>query len=175
MPLYPGSTEISEVTGLQNALDAKASLTGSGAFYWTFSMSHSSTSNTGTADATFFYGNPLNLSAVVSSANRGFAFPYAGTIIAAVSTATFTSGGTGTQTATTPSVSIQNREQSQFSDLLIAHSYSTVNVPDIKRSTGLNIAINGTDTYNFRIVVPGFSTANASALQHHITLYIRPS
>jgi hypothetical protein len=160
----------SDVTGLSTSLSK---------IYWTISMSHTSTSSLSTAptDSTRYFGNPNANAAVTTSSERAFAFPFSGTIIAAVSTAFVgTTAAVGTAN-TTGAVSIQNRTTSAFSDLGISgsnqHVYTSLNSPDIKRATGLNITVNATDVYNLRVIIPGYSTTNASGISHHITLFVK--
>lgn len=142
---------------------------------YTFSQTHTSTSNAGTSDATFYFGVPNSGTATTTITARAFAFLQTGTIWGAVSTLSCTAA-TGTKTATTASVHLWDRTaNASAGDLGLTHNYA--NAIDVQRNTSVNggtgISVSTSTTYAIRVVIPGYSTANATSLVHAVTLFIR--
>ncbi len=117
---------------------------------------------------TYYFGYPHDAVAAISPTERGFRFPYAGTIVAA--NATISVGGTvGAGHATTATIGIYNKTTAVFSSF----GFTGLNYASAQSSyqnSGLSIAVNTTDEYAFYVIVPSHTTA-PTAVRHYANLF----
>jgi hypothetical protein len=115
----------------------------------------------------YYFAYPHDGAALISPSERGFRFPYAGTIIAANATTsvggTLAIGGTGQGI-----VGIFNKNTSSFQPLVTGISYN--GVQQSYRNSGLGISVNSTDEYAFYAITPAFTTAPTS-VRHYANLF----
>ncbi len=116
---------------------------------------------------TYYFAYPHDGAAVITSTERGFRFPYAGTIVAA--NATISVGGTlGVGGSGQGIVGIFNKNASSFQPLVTGISYN--GAQQSYRNSGLGISVNSTDEYAFYAITPAFTTAPTS-VRHYANLF----
>jgi hypothetical protein len=117
---------------------------------------------------TYYFGYPHDAVAAVSATERGFRFPYAGTIVAA--NATISVGGTvGAGHATTATIGIYNKTTATFTSF----GFTGLNYASAQSSyqnSGLSIAVNTTNEYAFYVIVPSHTTA-PTAVRHYANIF----
>lgn len=117
---------------------------------------------------TYYFGYPHDVAAAVTATERGFRFPYAGTIVAA--NATISVGGTlGATPGAGAAIGIFNKTTSTFSSFAFT-GLSWGAAQSSYRNSGLNIAVNTTDEYAFYVITPTFATAPTS-VRHYANLF----
>jgi len=119
---------------------------------------------------TYYFGYPHDVAAVTSPTERGFRFPYAGTVVAANATISVT-GTLGNIPITTGAFGIYNKTTLAaspfgFGQLNYAAAQSSY------RASGLSIAVNTTDEYAFYVTTPNFTGGTApTSCRHYSNLF----
>jgi hypothetical protein len=129
---------------------------------------HATGLNPALGGQTYYFGYPHDAVAAVSATERGFRFPYAGTIVAA--NATISVGGTvGAGHATTATIGIYNKTTATFTSF----GFTGLNYASAQSSyqnSGLSIAVNTTNEYAFYVIVPSHTTA-PTAVRHYANIF----
>jgi len=138
--------------------------------FFTLSLSHAVTANSGTADKVVYFGVSPAQEANETGADRFFYFPAAVRVVGIISTVSVLSPGQGTKNASDATMGLQNAATGEFFNLHVSHNYSKSY--DIVRGAGKNIIVKGSDKYRIRVAIPGYSQANPSNYTHQITLLL---
>lgn len=149
------------VTPTANLVNAPASIAGH----------HATVLTPALGGQTYYFGYPHDLGAVISATDRGFKFPYAGVVVAAIGTISV--GGT---LAVTPSgtaeFAIFNKATSASSQLISIPNTSWGAALSTVRASGLAISVNTTHEYALRLTTPSFSTAPTSC-RHYLNIFFQ--
>lgn len=131
---------------------------------------HRTALNPAIGGQTYYFGYPDDLAAVISATERGFRFPYAGTIVGANLTISVT-GTLGAGAITQGVVGLFNKTTSVFSPF----NFGQLNYGSAMtsyRSSGLSIAVNTTSEYTFYVITPNFTGGTApTATRHYANLF----
>ena len=173
---YSGTNSLTFTNPLQFATNVRANTRtnlGIASYTTPIAAHHATALSPAIGGQTYYFGFPHDLAAVVTATDRGFKFPYPGKIIAATATISITGTlGVGQGVFTSSSVGIENKNTGQvYSFALPFLSWS--NSFNTFARTNLNIQVNATDPFVFRVEIPSFSTAPTS-VRHYVTLFYRP-
>lgn len=117
---------------------------------------------------TYYFGYPHDGAALIAATERGFRFPYAGTIVAA--NATISVGGTlGVTPGSGAAIGIFNKTTLTPSTFGFT-GLSWGAIQSSYRNSGLSIAVNTTDEYVFYVITPTFVTPPTS-VRHYANLF----
>ena len=131
---------------------------------------HRTALNPAIAGQTYYFGYPDDLAAVVTATERGFRFPYAGTVVGANLTISVT-GTLGAGAITQGVVGLFNKTTSTFSPF----NFGQLNYASAMtsyRASGLSIAVNTTSEYTFYITTPNFTGGIVpTSTRHYANLF----
>jgi hypothetical protein len=166
MFLAPATTDptIPTIQGLASGLNSRSP-------YTVIPYTHEVILNSGTSDKTYYFGAHRSLTPnETAGEDVYFQVPYDCVVKGIDLTINVNSLPVGSQTGPNTPLGIQNNVTGEFFNLRVEPRYSQK--INRVRYFALNTVLSASEKYHFRVVVPGYSTSNASGIVHEIKLYV---